>query len=208
MKRKERDRLLRRNDILGAAERVFAEKGFHGASVEEIAAASEYGVGTLYLYFKDKNEIYFSVLTEKLDELYGRICDAVEAHEEALEKLRAFVSSQLEYYDEKRDFFKLLVREHTSMGGEVGDKLHEMFKDNMKKLMGFGVGLVEGAVKCGDLRKDDPAELMMILTGMIRSSFFMPLFLNKKVDVRRSAERVFSLFVDGARKRAGGARDE
>ena len=48
----------------------------------------------------------------------------------------------------------------------------------------------------------------MILTGMIRSSFFMPLFLNKKVDVRRSAERVFSLFVDGARKRAGGARDE
>src|SRR4030095_6053518 len=76
--RRERDRLRRRTDILLAAEDVFAAKGYHNASIEEIARAAEYATGTVYLYFKDKEALYVELFEEKIRELIQfieqRIC--------------------------------------------------------------------------------------------------------------------------------------
>ncbi len=59
--RREREKQKRRQEILDAAKKVFAGRGFKGATIEEIAAEAELSTGTLYLYFKSKDEIYFSL---------------------------------------------------------------------------------------------------------------------------------------------------
>ncbi|MFO1492115.1 MAG: helix-turn-helix domain-containing protein [Kiritimatiellia bacterium] len=52
--RKERDRQVRQDDFLSAAERLFAEKGYHHAAMEDIAKAAGYATGTIYRYFKSR----------------------------------------------------------------------------------------------------------------------------------------------------------
>ncbi len=62
--RRERERARRAQDILAAAERVFAVHGFDATTIEQIAQEAEYAVGTIYLYFKDKQALYAALSGE------------------------------------------------------------------------------------------------------------------------------------------------
>ena len=71
--RKEREKERRRQQIMVAAKRVFVEKGFAGATMEDIAREAELSAGTLYLYFKNKNELYASLTLRVLQYLNIRL---------------------------------------------------------------------------------------------------------------------------------------
>ncbi len=71
--RKERERERRRQQIMVAAKRVFAEKGFTKATMEDIAKEAELSPGTLYLYFKNKDELYASLSLRILQYLNLRL---------------------------------------------------------------------------------------------------------------------------------------
>lgn len=71
--RKERERERRRQQIMVAAKRVFIEKGFGKATMEDIAREAELSAGTLYLYFKNKNELYASLTLRVLQYLFIRL---------------------------------------------------------------------------------------------------------------------------------------
>ena len=93
LERKEREKELRRKQITDAAEKVFAAKGFGGATIEQIAEEAELSPATLYLYFKNKDELYASlnlkmlkVLIEKMENLYHRKDLGPEDKVAALEK--------------------------------------------------------------------------------------------------------------------------
>lgn len=65
--RKERERQFRRQEIMDAAETLFAEKGFHGTTLDDIAEAAEFGKGTIYNYFESKEEIYRTIIFDLLE---------------------------------------------------------------------------------------------------------------------------------------------
>ena len=71
--RKEREKQRRRQQIMVAAKRVFNEKGFTKATMEDIAARAELSAGTLYLYFKNKDELYASLSLRVLQYLNIRL---------------------------------------------------------------------------------------------------------------------------------------
>ena len=71
--RKERERERRRQQIIVAAKRVFSNKGFSKATMEDIAKEAELSPGTLYLYFKNKDELYASLSLRILHYLYIRL---------------------------------------------------------------------------------------------------------------------------------------
>lgn len=71
--RKARERNQRRLQIMDAAKRVFSQKGFNGATIEEIAQEAELSPATLYLYFKNKNELYTSLNLRMLKYLCERV---------------------------------------------------------------------------------------------------------------------------------------
>ncbi len=71
--RKERERERRRQQIIVAAKRVFSEKGFNKATMEDIASEAELSPGTLYLYFKNKEELYASLSLRILQYLNIRV---------------------------------------------------------------------------------------------------------------------------------------
>jgi len=76
--RKEREKERRRQQIMVAAKRVFSEKGFNKATMEDIAQEAELSPGTLYLYFKNKEELYASLSLRILQYLLLRVEHVIE----------------------------------------------------------------------------------------------------------------------------------
>jgi AcrR family transcriptional regulator len=63
----------RRQQILDAAQQVFAQKGFEGASIKDLAKAAKISPGLLYWYFKDKTDLFVSLISERIKEAFGTL---------------------------------------------------------------------------------------------------------------------------------------
>ncbi len=96
--RKEREKERRRQQIIVAAKRVFSEKGFNKATMEDIAHEAELSPGTLYLYFKNKEELYASLSLRILQYLHIRV-EHVNKEELAPEqKMDALIEAMYDVY--------------------------------------------------------------------------------------------------------------
>ncbi len=98
--RKERERERRRQQIIVAAKRVFSEKGFNKATMEDIAKEAELSPGTLYLYFKNKEELYASLSLRILQYLMIRLEHVnAEKNAGAERKLDNLMAAMYDVYD-------------------------------------------------------------------------------------------------------------
>ena len=98
--RKEREKERRRQQIIVAAKRVFSEKGFNKSTMEDIASEAELSPGTLYLYFKNKEELYASLSLRILQYLHIRVEHVNKETDLSPEqKLEKLVEAMYDVYD-------------------------------------------------------------------------------------------------------------
>ncbi len=102
---------FRRAEILDAAYRVFAERGFEQATMAEIAAVAGVAKGTLYLYYPSKQDIYDAALRQSAVDVDALTQAALGRARTASEKIQAFIETKLRYFEEHRDFFRMSERE-------------------------------------------------------------------------------------------------
>lgn len=107
--RKERDRIRREDDFLAAAARLFAEKGYRETGMEDIARLAEYGTGTIYRYFKSKEDLYQELLFRKLTDFSAVLRERVEGEGTARGKLRALVTGQLDFFRANLEFLSIML---------------------------------------------------------------------------------------------------
>jgi AcrR family transcriptional regulator len=84
--RREREKKMRRRQIMDAAKKVFASEGFGGATMENIAEEAEFSPATLYLYFKNKDELFASLNLRMLQDLIARLDDVRDEKDLSAEK--------------------------------------------------------------------------------------------------------------------------
>jgi AcrR family transcriptional regulator len=97
---------FRRSQILDAARDAFARHGLAGTTVEGIAKRAGVAKGTVYLYYRSKDEILRQVLDEDLAELRDDTVPLVSGSGSIEQKVTAFLSASLTFFDRKRDFFE------------------------------------------------------------------------------------------------------
>jgi AcrR family transcriptional regulator len=98
--RKEREKDRRRQQIIVAAKRVFSEKGFNKSTMEDIASEAELSPGTLYLYFKNKEELYASLSLRILQYLHIRVEHVNKETDLSPEqKLEKLIETMYDVYD-------------------------------------------------------------------------------------------------------------
>ena len=106
---------MRANDkrarILDAAVKVFAERGFHSATVAEIARGAGVADGTIYLYFKGKDDLLLRLFDEKMTELLAQARAAVQKESTAPGKLRRFIQLHLALVERNPDLASVLIVE-------------------------------------------------------------------------------------------------
>jgi AcrR family transcriptional regulator len=86
--RKEREKLRREQEIVDAAEKIFVERGYEGASMDAIASKSEYTKRTVYQYFLNKEDLFFAAALRSYEALGRYVEEATREGESGLEKLR------------------------------------------------------------------------------------------------------------------------
>src|SRR6056297_2970000 len=97
--RKKREKQKRRKDIINAARKVFSIKGFNSATMEEIASEAELSPGTIYLYFKNKEELHTSLSIDILKYLSIQIHKVVNLDICVEEKIERFRDVFIDVYD-------------------------------------------------------------------------------------------------------------
>lgn len=169
MDRKERDRQLRENDILDAAEHVFATKGYHKASISDIAGEAQYAVGTIYLYFKDKESLYLTLIEKKIKNLFLTVKERVDKVDNAKEKIRVLVEAQFSYFQKNEDFFRIFFSE----GHTVKDKIAKSSIERMLKYIDFIAQVIKEAQKSGIIKRGfDSKRTAFILAAMMNATIF------------------------------------
>ena len=101
----------KRARILEAAVKVFAERGFHSATVAGIARAAGVADGTIYLYFKGKDDLLLRLFDEKMTELLAEAREAVARERTAPDKLRRFIQLHLALVERNPELASVLIVE-------------------------------------------------------------------------------------------------
>lgn len=104
-------REFRTGEILAAAHRVFAEKGFHRATIDAVARSANLAKGTVYLYYRSKRDLYWDALKQGILAMLARTQAAMDAAETTEKKILAFVETKIRYFDENREFFRIYYSE-------------------------------------------------------------------------------------------------
>ena len=109
--RKERDRLVRETDFLNSAEHLFAQKGFHETSMEDVAKDAEYATGTIYRYFESKESLYHALLLRKGRTYFSHTQTCFEAATDAESKLRTLIRGKIAFFADNWDFLRIYMSE-------------------------------------------------------------------------------------------------
>ena len=106
--RREREQQLRRETIMDAARKLFHDKGYEPTTVEEIAVMAELGKGTIYSYFKSKDEIYIAILESEFAILENRMKQAIHDSTTAENALLKLYETFIQYNEERPSFIKAI----------------------------------------------------------------------------------------------------
>jgi AcrR family transcriptional regulator len=142
-----KDRVISRKAILDAAERVFSDRGFQFARMEEIAGEAGVGAGTIYNYFKNKEELYITVIDEHFRELCENINRIIE--DDSIDfsmKMRQVLEYSFQLADHGRSFMKLMFTQQAFVTSELigtfadkGMVWYQQFLDLYARLMFKGM---------------------------------------------------------------------
>jgi AcrR family transcriptional regulator len=161
--RREKERLQRGNAILNAARHLFFEKGYR-ATMDEIAERAELGKGTLYLYFKSKDELYVSVIIEGFHVLEKRMQRELAKAEGAEEKSRAIFFAFIDHCLENREYFRITQYFLTEDArGKTSRELIDTINMASMRLLDYGIKATREGIEAGVFRDDiDPMAVSIL----------------------------------------------
>src|SRR5208337_5359628 len=103
--RHRRERLARGQAILTAAAKVFARHGLEGATIEMVAREAEVAVGTIYLYFSSRDDLYLNLMAERAEQLRARYLEIQSRGLPPVEELHKIAGAYLDYITASREMF-------------------------------------------------------------------------------------------------------
>lgn len=149
--------------IRDAAMRVVARKGYDHVTVQDIADEAGIAKGTVYLYFKSREDILEKTMTLSFSELQGRIREAIEAGGSFEDALGRIVETQLQYFEEKQEFFRLYLAMAEPLGQRRLRK-HAVYRTHIAQL----VTMVEAAAKKREIRPEPAERVAIAIASVVR----------------------------------------
>src|SRR3954466_4910935 len=182
----------RRSELTRQAARLFAEKGYHGTSIGDLAAAMGVQKGSLYAHIESKADLLWEVAREGAAAFHSAL-DEVPEELPATEKIRLALRAHLRVVAEQLDVATVFVREWRYLDGEHRDEIvaeRRRYEDRIRALFREGREL-------GELRADlDDATAALLLLSAANWAYT---WLRPGGDTNALADGFFSLLVDGMR---------
>ncbi|MDR4489116.1 MAG: TetR/AcrR family transcriptional regulator [Nitrospirales bacterium] len=171
--RKQREYEARREEILSAAEGLFSQNGFFKTSMAEIAEAAQFAMGTLYKFFKNKEDIYISLVESKVEEMLHQLEQAVRRTKSADERIREVIRVKLAFADQNRDFFRIYVSEWSGFEWTVKSAFGDGVWKRYLAQIDLVANLIKDGIKSGEFQNVNPKDTSLALHGMLNSTIYV-----------------------------------
>ena len=182
----------RREELTRQAARLFAQKGYHGTSIGEIAEALGVQKGSLYAHISSKQDLLYETVREGAYAFHG-VLDAIPDELPATEKIRLMLRGHLRLVAEQLDVATVFVREWRYLEGEQRDEFlgeRRRYEDRVRALFAEGREL-------GELRTDLDDSTAALLT--LSAANWAYTWLQPGRDTDELADRFYALLIDGMR---------
>lgn len=163
--RKEREKGARREEIINAAEKIFFEKGLAQATMDEIAEAAELSKGTLYLYYKSKEDLYLAVAMKGNEILYQMFSEVLASGEPPIQMIANLGEAYYEYFKNNRNYFRMFYFfENSQVQSQVSPEMMDLCQEGDRRVWDLVISILQRGIDAGVLRKDiDPYEAGVML---------------------------------------------
>ena len=198
--RKEREYLVHREEILSAAEKVFAAKGFFLTTMSDIAREAEFGTGTLYKYFRSKEELYFTLIDEKVEEINRLVKDELSQRTSAVERIKKALALQFEFFERNRDFFRIYISERNRFEWTVKDELGKGLHEKMVTYINILAEVMRQGIDREEFRSMNPVDLAHALVGIVNSFVFEWMISREPHPLISKVDTVLEIFLGGAQQ--------
>ncbi|WP_304640173.1 TetR/AcrR family transcriptional regulator [Pseudomonas sp.] len=150
----------RREDILCAAVKVFAEQGFRCADVQQIADLAGIGKGTVYRFFATKEELFKAAVDDAMRSLTSQVDGAAEGVEDPLQRLRLGFKAYMAFFQACPEIIELFVHERAELRG-TAKPLYFVYSEERR---GAWLAVAQRLIDSGRTRISDP-ELLLDAIG-------------------------------------------
>lgn len=198
--RRELARERTRAELMAAAGAAFSAKGFHGTSMGQIAAGAGYATGTLYLYFKDKDDLYISLLEDKVRAMLAFCGEAVTSETTVRGQFESLIRGRLAFHEAHRDFFQIYAREGVAPGTRDAPGQWSRVEALCRESVEFTRSVIVRCQRLGLLRKEDPLLLALSLNSILMNISREWMMSGDSKTLRDHAPFVIRLFLEGAQK--------
>ena len=193
----------KRERILDAAMKVFAAEGFYNARISQIADAAGVADGTIYLYFKSKDELLISLFEDRMDRVLATLRQALEAGGTAVERLRRVIELHLELIEANPEMGEVITVELRQSSKFVREYENVKFAEFLRLI----AGAIADGQKAGELRADlDPQLTSRVLFGALDEVALSWIVRAPKKergrprgDLKEAGRQLGALFLDGLR---------
>ncbi|ROQ93241.1 TetR/AcrR family transcriptional regulator [Desulfosoma caldarium] len=110
-----------RERILAAAQEVFSQKGFHQATMDEIAERADVGKGTLYRHFPSKENLFHQLVQIRLNELEAQAECVLDSEDDVLSMIEKYLSIYFDFFDRNQGLYRVMVHEHPDLDERLQD---------------------------------------------------------------------------------------
>jgi TetR/AcrR family fatty acid metabolism transcriptional regulator len=189
----------KRDRILKAAIQVFAKNGFYATRVSEIAKAAGVADGTIYLYFKNKDDVLITIFEEGIEQLLTILREVAESDDTFEKRIRRIIELQLGLLEEQRDLAEVItvnLRQSSRLLKQYATPLFMKYIDVI-------AGVVREGQEEGAFRKDlNPRIVARSLFGALDAILLTwAIGEGDPAALRKAASHCASLFLEGLRQR-------
>jgi len=198
---RKQDGSVKRNIILDAAERVFAGKDYHDATLDEIAGVAGISKAALYLYFKNKIDLFLSVVERKLSELNKVVAESTADCIDPVSAIKRLITNELDFFSDNAAFFKAFYAQRSDIQfrAQVGE---DEIQERVMPLVLAKVNAIAQVIKRGQengvfQQSVNEREAAFMFISLIKTGVFLEILEPGHVVLTDKAELVERIFLEG-----------
>lgn len=179
--------------ILEVATKVFAEQGFGNAETQQIADLARVGKGTVYRYYRSKEELFLAVADAGMRKLEAHIFAAIEGVDEPSELIRRAGRAYAEFFQRHGELVEILIQERATFRGSIPDT-HLVYR---QKNRGVLEEVLRRAIQDGQVRDVDVREATNTLANVLYGTVVCGCLEGSRRRLVKMAEHAIDLFLHG-----------
>ncbi|HVE72568.1 MAG TPA: TetR/AcrR family transcriptional regulator [Thermoanaerobaculia bacterium] len=189
--------------IQDAAMRVIARKGMAAATIQEIADEAGVAKGTIYLYFRDREELVEKTFECAMSQLLEKIDEAIASNEKFDQKVRAIMAAKITFFTANREFFRLYISLRVPEGSAQDQRRQRQHcQPRYRERTQQFADILQQAMDRGEIRRVDPHRLALFIMEGSTAIILERLNEPSSPDEGSDVDFITSFILDGVRKRS------